>query len=179
MVAVAADSKTNFGDRVIKVDHAGEFGAICIYTGQIFMARLTAPSLVAELLEFREHERRHRSIFAAELQARSHPRCKSYFFCGLGGLTLGLLTGLFGRKSIAATTVAVEAVVLRHLEHQLATLTATDPAAAEAVRQIVEEEQQHHDRSAEHFSTGSFWPRVIRPVVAASTESVIWLGMRL
>ena len=56
---------TPFGDRVMKVDHAGENGAIQIYTGQILMARITARALVAELREFRAHEERHRAIFAA------------------------------------------------------------------------------------------------------------------
>ena len=54
MVAVAKTvGLTDLGSRFIKVDHAGEHGAVCIYSGQIFMARLTAPHLVAELTEFR------------------------------------------------------------------------------------------------------------------------------
>lgn len=170
----------DYAARVMKVNHAGENGAIHIYTGQLIAARLTAPGMRAELAEFRSHEERHRDIFAAELRRRGQRRCRSYLLCGLGGLVLGLVTGLCGRRAIAATTVAVEQVVLRHLEHQLRLLDGRDEAAAEAVRQIVDEERQHHDQSAAHVAGDpGFWPRVLTPLVSAATEAVIWVGMRV
>lgn len=167
------------GSRIIKVNHAGENGAIHIYAGQILMARVTAPSLVAELREFKSHEEQHRAIFQEELRRRNEPRCRSYWLCAGGGYLLGLITGLLGRRAISATTVAVEHVVLGHLNLQLAELAGRDEAAVAAISRIVAEEQWHHDRSASHVLPGQFWPRVLTPLVAASTESVIWLGMRL
>jgi ubiquinone biosynthesis monooxygenase Coq7 len=92
---------------------------------------------------------------------------------------LGLLTGLLGRHAISATTVAVERVVLRHLMAQMRELSGKDEAAVQVISQIVEEEQQHHDQSTSHVQAGHLWTKVLSPVVAASTESVIWLGMRL
>lgn len=170
---------TDLGGRILKVDHAGEHGAVNIYTGQIFVARWTAPDLVAELSEFLAHEKRHRAIFAAELERRGRRRCRSYFLCGLGGLVLGLVTGLLGRSAIAATTVAVERVVLRHLEEQVVTLRGNDPSAVEAISAIIDDERQHHDVSAARAKSGRFWPTVLTPVVSVATEFVIWTGMRL
>lgn len=170
---------TPLGGRIIKVDHAGEHGALCIYTAQILLARLTAPGLVNELVEFREHERRHRALFAAELRRRNVRRCRSYAMCALGGFVLGALTGLFGRRAVAATTVAVERVVLRHLDEQIEALHGVDPAAVEVIGKIVAEERQHHDRSTMHLAADSFWQKPLQAVVAVSTETVIWLGMRL
>ena len=167
------------GGRIMKVNHAGEHGAVNIYAGQIFMARVTARRLVEELSEFKRHEERHREIFEAELKRRGRPRCRSYILCGFGGLMLGLLTGLMGPSAIAATTVAVESVVLRHLKGQLEVLRDVDPEAVAAVSSIVAEEEEHHDSSAVHLNTGTFWPRMLTPIVSASTEAVIWLGMRL
>jgi len=167
------------GDRIIKVNHAGEHGAICIYSGQMLMARITARSMVNELTAFRSHEKRHRSIFGAELQRRGCRRCRSYWLCGLGGFVLGLVTGSLGPRAIAATTVAVESVVLRHLKQQLAALHEVDPAAVAAISAIMAEEQQHHDSSATAAQASKFWRSVLMPVVSASTEGVIWLGMRL
>jgi 3-demethoxyubiquinol 3-hydroxylase len=180
MELIAKSAATNeLGDRIIKVNHAGEHGAINIYSGQIFMARLTARGMVSQLKEFRSHEQRHRTIFGAELQRRGRPHCRSYWLCGFGGLVLGLITGLLGARAIAATTVAVESVVLRHLEQQLVVLQGNDPAAIAAISEIVSEEQQHHDHSASRVQEGTFWPKVLVPIVSASTEAVIWLGMRL
>ena len=168
---------TDLGARILKVNHAGENGAVHIYAAQIFLARLTAPDLVRDLREFRSHEERHRAIFQAELLRRGRPRCRSYALCALGGLVLGFVTALFGRRAIAATTVAVERVVLRHLQHQLTQLRASDPAAAQAIESIVADEQQHHDELA--TQDRGRWVRCLEPVVAASTETVIWLGMKL
>ncbi|MBE1161505.1 demethoxyubiquinone hydroxylase family protein [Dyella acidiphila] len=105
-------SENGLGDRFIKVNHAGEHGAISIYSAQILMAQFTARDLIEQLAEFRSEEQKHRAIFLAELRRRGRPRCRSYWLCGAGGYLLGLITGLLGRNAIAATTVAVESVVL-------------------------------------------------------------------
>jgi len=179
-MAIAADmGMTDLGSRILKVNHAGEFGAIAIYSGQIAMARWVARDLVAELVEFRSHERRHREIFGAELARRGRRRCRSYWLCGLGGLALGLMTGLLGRSAISATTVAVESVVLRHLEHQLEMLRGSDSAAVEAISAITEDERAHHDQAALHVDEADFLYRMLRTLVSIATESVIWLGMKL
>ena len=178
-LAATPDASPGLANRYLKVNHAGEHGAICIYTAQIHVARITAPSLVAELVDFRSHELRHRSIFLAELERRNRPRCRSYWLCGVGGYSLGLITAICGRSAIAATTAAVEKVVLRYLQQQLVALGAGDPQATAEISAIVADEQHHHDRSEALAKTGWFWPKVISPVVAASTEFVIWTGMRL
>jgi ubiquinone biosynthesis monooxygenase Coq7 len=166
-------------ERFLKVNHAGEHGAICIYTAQIHVARWTARSMVPELVEFRSHELRHRSIFLAELQRRNRPRCRSYWLCGAGGYLLGFVMAICGRSAIAATTAAVEKVVLRHLQQQLTALGTSDPQATVAISAIISDEQEHHDRADTHAKAGWFWPKVISPIVTASTEFVIWSGMRL
>ena len=136
---------------MLRVDHAGEHGAVNIYAG----------------------------LFLAELQHRGVRRCRSYGLCGAGGFVLGLLTGMLGRQFIAATTVAVERVVLEHLRLQLQELSGQDERAVAVISAIVEEEQQHHDQSASHLSGYRVLPQLIGHVVSASTESVIWLGMRI
>lgn len=168
-----------FAERVLKVNHAGENGAVHIYTGQLVFGRWTAPGMVPELRDFRTHEQAHREIFASELRRRGVKRCRSFALCGIGGYMLGLLTGLFGQTAIAATTVAVERVVLAHLREQLRMLDGSDAEAVLAISRIIADEQEHHDRSATQAAGGKFWPAILSSVVALSTESVIWLGMRL
>jgi ubiquinone biosynthesis monooxygenase Coq7 len=177
-VPIPASETYEFASRVLKVNHAGENGAVNIYAGQLFFARITARDLAAELVEFKSHEERHRAIFWSELQRRNRPRCRSYVLCGIGGFMLGLVTGALGRKAIWATTVAVERVVLRHLQMQLEQLRGKDEAAVKAIEAILNEEQHHHDHSVGQLAAGQFWPKVLSPVVSASTEAVIWLGMR-
>jgi ubiquinone biosynthesis monooxygenase Coq7 len=169
----------NRADRILKVNHAGEHGAVNIYRGQRLVCSWRDAALKRELEEFRAHEERHRDVFAAELARRGLRRCRGYHACGLGGFLLGITTGVCGRASIAAVTVAVERVVLRHLDAQLRELDGVDPAAHAAVSSILEDERMHHDRAAQEPRQGLFWPRLLRPAVSAATEFVIWTGMKL
>lgn len=181
MRAVELSARLNPGeslaDRILKVNHAGEHGAVNIYRGQVLTCR--SRGLREELREFQSHEERHRALFWAELERRGRRRCRSYHLCGIGGFALGAITGLLGASAVAATTVAVERVVLRHLAAQLEVLAGMDAKAHAAVVAIVHEEREHHDRAALEARQGGFWPRVLMPIVSASTEMVIWLGMRL
>ena len=172
-------SGETLGDRVMKVDHAGEHGAVCIYRAQRWFARLRAPDMISELDTFLAHERGHRALFAEELQRRGRGRCRSYFWCGIGGLILGAITGIAGRGAIAATTVAIERVVLRHMHEQIAALQGIDELAVRTLTIIIAEEQEHHDLSAARLPSAGLWQRLLYPVVSMSTETVIWLGMRL
>lgn len=165
--------------RLIKVNHAGEHGAVNIYRAQSLVCRLTAPDLVPKLREFQRHEEGHRERFRAYLQQHRVRRCRSFHFCGAGGYVLGFLTALFGRSAVAATTVAVERVVLRHLENQLQQLAGLDRAAYTAVAAIISEEQEHHDSANLEELQGRLWPGVIMPIVSGATELVIWLGLKL
>ena len=84
--AISTNDVEEFAARVLKVNHAGENGAINIYAGQLFLARFTAPSVVADLVEFKSHEERHRAIFWTELQRRRRPRAKGIGLAGLASL---------------------------------------------------------------------------------------------
>ena len=65
--AATIPAPSALGNRILKVDHAGEQGAICVYRAQWLVAGLTAPSMREQLADFLVHEKRHRSIFGAGL----------------------------------------------------------------------------------------------------------------
>jgi 3-demethoxyubiquinol 3-hydroxylase len=69
--------------------------------------------------------------------------------------------------------------VLRHLHQQLQALRGIDPTAVAAIESILQDEQTHHDSAALEPSQGIFWPKILRPMVGAATEAVIWLGMKM
>jgi 3-demethoxyubiquinol 3-hydroxylase len=164
-------------NRILRVDHGGEHGAVNIYRAQALICRWRAPGLIDELKVFRAHEERHRELFGAELRVRGVQQGVGYRLCGLGGFVLGIITGTIGRSAIAATTCAIERVVLRHLREQLEYLRDIDRKAFTIVSSIVAEEQMHHDHALAELRHGGFWPMVVDPVVAAATEFVIWIGM--
>jgi len=101
--------------RICRVNHAGEHGAIRISGAQIAIARQLYPDIVAELDEMREHEIRHRRLFAEAMPARHSKPCRVMALWALGGSVLGFATALLGRQRIWTCTAAAEEAVHRHL----------------------------------------------------------------
>ena len=163
---------------MIKVNHAGENGAVNIYRSQYLAASFRARQLLPHLTQCKKHEMEHRRIFADYLSKNGLRKCVSYHLCGIGGFSLGLLTGLIGKNAIAATTYAVENVVLEHLEDQLVYLKEHEPAAHKCVSAIYDDEKSHHDNALEQLDQHSCLSRALVAIVKWSTEQIIWFGMR-
>ena len=76
---------------ILKVNHAGEFGAIYIYRAQLAVGKLFGRDYVPLLESFMEDEKRHLDIFWREIQRRGGVKCKSYWLCGAGGWFIGFV----------------------------------------------------------------------------------------
>src|SRR5688572_26382693 len=102
--------------RIVRVNHAGEYGAIRIYSAQIAIARRLWPDLVPALQEMLADEVRHCDKFHAAMPARQSRPCRIMQFWSFGGWALGTITALLGRNTIWICTAAVEEAVHRHLD---------------------------------------------------------------
>lgn len=169
---------TSVSEKMIKVDHAGENAAVNIYRAQYLAASIRCPRLKPKLKEFQHHEMEHRLIFKNYLIKVDVRRCASYHLTGIGGFVLGFITGLIGPSAIAATTYAVENVVLEHLEEQLEYLEDSSPDAFLAVSSIYADEKAHHDQAKAEMQEHKFISRLLVKLIRVCTEAVIWFGMR-
>jgi ubiquinone biosynthesis monooxygenase Coq7 len=86
--------------RIVKVNHAGEYGAIRIYSAQIAVARRLWPDVVPELSDMLGHERQHCAAFRAAMPDRSARPCRVMPLWSWSGWLLGFLTALTGRQGI-------------------------------------------------------------------------------
>ena len=164
--------------KILKVNHAGEFGAINIYKAQILVSRLLRKEYVSLLESLMADEQRHLNIFWAEIQRRDGVRCKSYWLCGAGGWCMGFVSALFGKAGVMACTWAVESVVVTHLHEQMSYLRSkNDTAALEAVRSILDDEQNHRDIGLNEGGTNPLYAP-FRFAISMFTEGVIRFGMR-
>lgn len=176
-----SDSKTGLDTprKILKVNHAGEFGAINIYRSQVLISRIFMKDLVPLLEDFLADEKRHLEIFWDEIQQRNGVKCKSYWLCGLGGYVMGFVSSLLGRRGIMACTWAVESVVIDHLLSQIEFLEQKgDIAALTAVQAILEDEQNHRDTGFEEGGTQNILYQPLRFIISTFTEGVIRFGMR-
>ncbi len=171
-------SSIDTAKKILKVNHAGEFGAINIYKAQLLVATRFMPDMVPLLNDFMADERRHLDVFWQAIQARQGIKCKSRWLCGAGGYFMGLVSACLGRKGIMACTWAVESVVVNHLKEQLLYLKQCgDIAAFNAVSSILEDEENHRDISAIHGGRNVFF-KPMRLVISTFTTLVIRFGMR-
>jgi 3-demethoxyubiquinol 3-hydroxylase len=162
--------------RILKVDHAGEYGAIRIYRAQIWLARRLYPDIVGFLEETLSHEIQHCALFRDAMRPRNVRPCRAMILWGNGGYVLGLATALFGRKGIWICTAAVEATVHRHLDEQLGFLAGKDPDLHWLISTIREQELQHLRFAEQRMETKSVWGRALGAIIAATTEVLIWLS---
>ncbi|MBM3602355.1 MAG: demethoxyubiquinone hydroxylase family protein [Alphaproteobacteria bacterium] len=146
---MAAFSKTDasptpkYMAEMLRVNHAGEYGAVRIYAGQQRFARSTRQrALVAEMAG---HEQAHLSRFnqlLADRQVRPSLLLPLWHVAGYG---LGAATALMGDAAAMACTEAVETVIEQHYNSQLASLRGRDDALAATIQQFKEEEVAHKD----------------------------------
>jgi len=170
--------KIDTARKILKVDHAGEFGAINIYRSQIFVSRIFKKDYVPMLEKFLDDEKRHLEIFWTEIQNRKGIKCKSYWLCGIGGYFMGFISALLGKKGVMACTWAVESTVTTHLESQLKYLKSIqDEKAYQAVNSILEDEEHHRD-TGDLEGGKNIWYTPFRFMVSMFTESIIRFGMR-
>lgn len=160
--------------RILRVNHAGEVGAIRIYAAQIFVARRLRPDAVPFLEDTIAHERRHAATFRELMWPRGTRPCNVLPLWGLGGTALGLFTALIGTNAIMICTEAVERVVHAHLNAQLAFLGDRDTVLSDAVRAVRDEEVGHHDRARDARTSFGFGARMLDGLVAGATSLLIW-----
>ena len=165
-------------ERIIRVDHAGEYGAIHIYRTQLFLAKYLYKDVAPKIEEMLSHELVHYSTFNRLLKKRNIRSCYGIHLWAFGGVLLGLATGLLGRNAIWVCTASIESTVLHHLEWQMDYLSKNDTEAYEAVASIKADEEEHQNYGATNASS-SYLHKPLFSIVRGTTEFAIWLSTKL
>jgi ubiquinone biosynthesis monooxygenase Coq7 len=162
--------------RIVKVNHAGEFGAIRIYSAQLLVSGWFWPDCRPALAEMLRHERNHCAIFRAAMPPRQSRPCRVMQFWSLGGWLLGFVTACLGRQGIWACTAAVEAAVHRHLDDQLHFLGDRDGELHQIILSIREEEVAHLRYAEGQLRSPGRMLELLRSCIALTTDGLIWLS---
>lgn len=162
--------------RILKVNHAGEYGAIRIYRSQIAVAKRRCADVVPHLEHMLEHEIEHCRVFGEAMPSRMARPCRVMSFWSLGGSVLGFITAAMGRQAIWTCTAAVESTVHRHLDDQLHFLGDKDRELHAAILSIREEELSHLKIAEDHLGGATILRSALREVISAATDMMIWLS---
>ena len=171
-----ADAATPALSRMLRINHAGEYGAKRIYTGQ--MAVLRGHPLQAELEHMAAQEQVHLDAFNRILPEHGVRPSALMPLWHVGGYMLGAATALLGERAAMACTVAVETVITEHYDSQLAQPEVTGPALHATIQRFRDEEMEHHDIGLKHAAEAAPLYPVLSEMIKAGCKAAIWLAGR-
>ncbi len=164
--------------RMIRVDHAGEFGAKRIYDGQLAVLGKVTPGVEA-IRRMAEQERRHLAAFERLIVERRVRPTLFHPLWHVAGYALGAATALLGEKAAMACTVAVEEVIDEHYARQAASLGPEEAALRARVEEFRADELEHRKTGlAFGAETAPAYP-LLRRAIKAGSRLAIWLSTRL
>jgi|SRR5579871_1904167 len=166
--------------RMIRVDHAGEYGAVRIYEGQLAVLenRKDAAKTVAVLKRMREQEQAHLKTFDTLVIARRVRPTALEPVWRVAGFTLGVVTALMGEKAVMACTAAVEEVIDDHYRIQLQQISA-DPELKETVGAFRADEIAHREEALAMGAEQAPGYRLLSEAIKAGCRVAIAISERL
>jgi len=171
--------KTPDINSIIRVNHAGEYGAIRIYQGQLAVLK---NSSVAPLVEHMLiQEKKHFDRFDETMKERRvRPTVLSPLW-HVAGFALGAGSALLGKRAAMACTVAVESVIDAHYQDQLQQLEGKPEEAplASLIEECHKEEMEHHDASLAHEAEQMPGYKPFTEAVRMASRVAIFLSKRL
>lgn len=164
-------------ERMIRVDHAGEFGATRIYAGQL--AYLPKGSKAHALVShMAQQEQQHLETFETLMRERQVRPTVLQPLWRAAGYALGAVTAMMGEKAAFACTVAVESVIDEHYREQREKLGATEPVLAETIERFRAEEMEHHDVALQQDAENAPFYSLLSATVKQASRAAIWLSTR-
>ncbi|MEM9706597.1 MAG: demethoxyubiquinone hydroxylase family protein [Pseudomonadota bacterium] len=166
---------------MIRVDHAGEYGAVQIYRGQrAVFEKLPHKRRMADMLtEMEEGEHKHLKAFDEMMMDRGvRPTLLSPFW-NVAGFALGAGTALLGERAAMACTEAVEDVIEKHYAEQAEELDGVDDALAETVREFREDELEHKETAEQEGAREAPGYPILRHVIQTGCRLAIRLSEKI
>ena len=166
--------------RMIRVDQAGEFGAVRIYEGQLSVLRKSACAPV--ILRMADQEKHHLETFDAMLVERQVRPTILGPLWRVAGFALGAATALMGEKAAMACTVAVEEVIDEHYQQQSERLSGDTHQDERMLKSTIDEfraeELQHRDTALGLGAADAVGYPVLSVVIKTGSRAAIWLSER-
>jgi ubiquinone biosynthesis monooxygenase Coq7 len=166
---------------ILRVDHAGELGAVHIYRGQraVLGGAPGRERIAGQLEEMEAHEARHLARFETLLAERGVRPTLLTPLWRLAGFALGAGTALMGEKAAHACTEAVETVIGEHYANQVWELSQSQPALAAELSEFQAEELAHRDLAVEEGARDAPGYPLLAAVIRAGCRTAIRISEKI
>ena len=165
-------------DEIIRVDHAGEYGATRIYDGQI--AVFGKDSKIGKTIQhMADQEQEHIEKFnELIIEKRVRPTALLPVW-NIAGFALGAGTALMGEKAAMACTVAVEKVIGEHYREQQNLLEDDEKELKKTIAKFEKDELEHHDIGLEHDAENAPGYKVMTKVIEIGCKAAIAISKKI
>ena len=170
-------SREELIERMIRVDHAGEYGARRIYEGQL--AVLGKTDVGETIREMWAQEAEHLQTFDRLIVERRVRPTLLHPVWHVAGYALGAASAALGTRAAMAVTVAVEEVIEEHYAKQAEALDDEEPELRAVIEKFQSDEGEHRDTGLEHGATQAPAYPLMSALVKAGSRAAIWLSERI
>ena len=159
----------------IRVDHAGERGAVKIYEGQLLALNtfIKNDNLKKTIEEMKVHEKEHCDFFENEIKKRKIKPTKFLPLWDLLGVGLGFGSTLLGKKAAMLCTASVEEVIDEHYQNQINQLGSDEKELKKKIIKFREDELHHKDIAYEEGATKKGFYSIMDKIIKTGSKIAI------
>ena len=168
-------------EEFIRVDHAGERGAIKIYEGQLLALNtfIKDDNLKKTIEEMKEHEKEHCDYFENEIKKRNINPTKLLPLWDLMGVGLGFGSTILGKKAAMLCTASVEEVIDKHYLNQIKQLGNDEKNLKKKIVKFREDELNHKDIAYEKGATKKGIYSILDKVIKTGSKIAINISEKI
>jgi ubiquinone biosynthesis monooxygenase Coq7 len=168
-------------EEFIRVDHAGERGAVKIYEGQLLaLNTLVKDEKLKKIIEeMKVHEKEHCEFFEKEIKKRNIKPTKLLPLWDLLGVTLGFGSTLLGKKATMLCTASVEEVIDKHYQNQIDQLDKSEKELKNKIIKFREDELHHKDIAYEKGATKKGCYSILDKVIKTGSKIAINISEKI
>ena len=168
-------------EEFIRVDHAGERGAVKIYEGQLLALNTIVKNdnLKKTIEDMKEHEVEHCQFFENEIKKRNIKPTKLLPLWDLMGITLGFGTAMLGKKAAMLCTASVEEVIDGHYKDQTYKLKEDEEELKRKIMKFRQDELDHKDIAYDNGATKKGLFGVLDKVIKTSSRIAITISEKI
>ena len=174
-------SSKNRIEEFIRVDHAGERGAVKIYEGQLLALNtiIKDENLKKTIEEMKIHEKEHCEFFENEIKKRKIKPTKLLPLWDLLGVGLGFGSTILGKKAAMLCTASVEEVIDEHYQNQINQLGSEEKKLKKKIIKFREDELHHKDIAYERGATKKGLYSIMDKVIKTGSKIAISISEKI
>ena len=168
-------------EEFIRVDHAGERGAIKIYEGQLLALNtfVKDENLKKTIEKMKNHEKEHLDFFNKEIKKRKIKPTKLLPIWDLLGIGLGFSSAMMGKKAAMLCTASVEEVIDKHYQNQLDQLHSDEKSLKKKIKKFRDDELHHKDIAYKQGASKKGFYSILDKIIKTGSKVAINISEKI